>query len=173
MSSLNPLANHVSGLSAHAVEALAHRLHAAFSLRRVWKIASKPSKFFISNPSAFSGRGRYPDFSYAATMNDGENPLRLQLNDIRVWNQFSPNRVNHFNRLITQNKFWSNPNQVSNCAETNTNSHFKSSLHSAINHKDAVYSEENKKKERGTGPNVVTSRPKGFIHIPSIAGDRK
>ena len=173
MSSLYPLSNQVSRLSASAGKTLAHRFRSAISEFGHGYSASIPTKFLVGNPSALAAGRCYPNLSLATGMNNGESPLRLKLKNVSIWNQLGPNWVNHFNRLGMQYKFWSNPNKVNNHREPHAQNQFKKVLQAVAYNNEAINDEQRNEKERNTSPNVIASRPESFIHIPSIAGVRK
>ena len=173
MNSLDTLSNQVSGLSANAVQTFAHRFHTAISGFREGKTAAVPTKFFISDPTLLSAGGRNPYSSLSPRMNNGKNPLRIKTNHIAVANRLGIKGVDNFDRIFSQNQFRSNPNEVCNSPENKGEHHLKEGLNGASTNPETINGKEGNQYKRGTGISKITTRPKGFIHLPSIAGERK
>ena len=90
-----------------------------------------------------------------------------------VWNQLSSERIDNFDHFVSENKFGSNPYNVGNSAQNDTNYQFEDILDGVGNNKDAVSGKKNNQSKRRTGPYEITSGSKGFIHMPIITGKTK
>ena len=173
MSSLYSLLDHVSGLPAKTVKATTHRLHLDFSRPRERNVATKPTKFLISDPSLLSTRGSNPYLGRASAMRNRERPLGAELNYIGVRDNDSIQRIYNFNVVFSQNHFGSNPDQVCNNCQNQTDRKFNDALFGARCHQHTVHGKEKNQYKRHTRPEKVAAGSKGFIHILSIAGETK
>ena len=173
MHTLNSFSNHVGGLSTKAIEASAHRFHSITPRVAARYIPADPSKFFLSNPSLLSASRRNPHSTLATSMNYAKAPLSFQIQNISVGNQFSAEWINDFNNVSFQNEFGLNPEKVNKHAENYTNRQVARDLNVTVDNPDTVNREEGNQQIRSTGPSEVTAGSKGFIHHPSIAGERK
>ena len=173
MSSLYSFSNHVGDLSAHAIETRTHRFRShAFGITG-GNIAANPTKLFLGYPSLLTTSWSHPDSGCSTTMNDRKTPLSLQFQDIAIGNQFSSERVNNLNYIFSQDKFRSDPEKVSRCAQNNAHANFKGRLNKIGNHDNTVDAKEEDQDKGNTGPRKIASRSKSFIHISSIAGETR
>jgi hypothetical protein len=106
-------------------------------------------------------------------MNYAKAPLSFQIQNISVGNQFSAEWINDFNNVSFQPEFGLNPEKVNKHAENYTNRQVARDLNVTVDNPDTVNREEGNQQIRSTGPSEVTAGSKGFIHHPSIAGERK
>ena len=173
MQSLNSFANHVSGLTTQTVEARTHRFHSRTFGVTLWHASTNPSKFLICNPSLLSARRGYPHSARAASVNDGKTPFSLKLQNIGVSNQFSSQRINNFNHIIAQDKFRSKPEDINQSHENGAKRQFVNLLARTLSHPEAISAKKSDQNNGSTRPSEVASGSKGFIHHPSIAGERK
>ena len=173
MNSLDTLSNQVSGLPANAVQTFAHRFHSTISGFREGKTAAVPTKFFISDPALFSAGGRNPYSSLSLGVNNSKNPLRIKAEYIAVGNQLGFKWIDNFDHIFSQNQFRSNPNEVCNSPENKGEHNVKEGLPGARTNPETINGKECNQNKRGTGISKIAARPKGFIHLPSIAGERK
>ena len=173
MQALNSFADHVGGLSTQTIEARTHRFHSRIVGRSSRRVSADPTKFLFSYPSLFSARRGYPHSTFAASVNNGQAPLGFQVQNIGVRNQFSSQWINNFNLVDSQNKLGFNPKNVNKNAEAKTNNQISNDLQVVFNYPETVNSKERNQHVRSARPCEVTAGPKGFIHHPSIAGERK
>ena len=173
MNSLYPLPNQVGSLSTKTIETLAHHLSVGVFGISQRKTTSVPSKFLLSNPSTFAANGSHPYLGFSSSMNDRKRPLSIEFKNIVVGNKFSSKWIYDFNHILAQNKFGSYPNQVGACAEYETKQDFEKSLSSVSDNENAVNSKKNNQNKGHASPHKVTTRTESFIHVLSIAGERK
>ena len=173
MNSLDTFSNQVSSLPANAVQTFAHRFHSTISGFREGKIAAVPTKFFISDPALFSAGRRNPYSRLSPRMNNGKNPLRIKAKNVAVGNRLGFKGIYNFDDIFSQNQFRSNPNEVCNSPENKGEHYVEEGLHGAGTNPETINGKEGNQNKRGTGISKITSRSKGFIHLPSIAGERK
>ena len=173
MQSLNSFANHVGGLTTQTVEARTHRFHSRTSGIGKRNTSAKPSKFLICDPALLSARRGYPHSALTASVNDRKTPFGFKIQYIGIRNQFGSKRINNFNYITSQNKFWSQPEDVNQSNEGSTKPQFESRLTGAFRYPEAVYAKKSDQNNGSTSPSEVTAGSKGFIHHPSIAGERK
>ena len=173
MRSLNSFANHVSRLTADTVEARAHRFRSRTSGITEWNAPAKPTEFLFRNPALLSTRRGYPHPARAASMYDRKAPFGFQLQNIAVGNQLSSKRIYNFNRVDSQKEFGLNPKNVNNDTENGAQHQVAHNLYIVVDNPQAVRGEEGNQYIRSTSPSEVASGSKGFIHHPSIAGERK
>ena len=173
MQTLNSFSNHVGRLSAETVEASAHRFHSRVVGRSGRSVSTDPSKFLLRNPLLLSARRGYPHSAFAASVNYGQAPLRFQIQYVSIRNQFGFNRINNLNQVSLQDKFGFNPQYINQNAKQDTNDQISNDLHVVFNHPESIDGEERNQHVRSTRPGKVTAGSKGFIHQPSIAGERK
>lgn len=173
MQSLYSFANHVGSLSTQTVETRTHRFHSHIIGAAHRYASAKPSKFLICNPALLSARRRYPHFALAASVNDRKTPFGFKIQNIGVRNQNSSQRVNNLNHIITQDKFWSKPDDVNQSNKKGAKRQFVNHLASTLSYPEAINSKESDQDNGSTRPSEVAAGSKGFIHHPSIAGERK
>ena len=173
MRSLNSFTNHVSGLSTKAIEASAHRFHSITPRVAARYIPADPSKFFLSNPSLLSARRGYPNSALTASMNNRKTPFGFKIQNIGVRNQFGSQRINNFDYITAQHKFWSQPEDVNKKTENGAQHQVAHNLYIVVDNPQAIRCEEGNQYIRSTSPSEVASGSKGFIHHPSIAGEGK
>ena len=173
MRSLNSFTNHVSGLSTKAIEARAHRFHCITPRVAARYIPADPSKFFFSNPSLLSASRRNPHSTLATSMNYAKAPLGFQIQNISVGNQLTSKRIYNFNRVNSQKEFGLNPKNVNKKTENGAQHQVAHNLYIVVDNPQAIRCEEGNQYIRSTSPSEVASGSKGFIHHPSIAGERK
>lgn len=173
MQTLNSFANHVGGLTTHAVKARTHRLHSLTFGSTCSVVSTNPAKFFISNPSLLStGRG-YPHSGSAASVNNGQTPLSFQVKHIAVSNQLSSKRIYDFNPISSQYEFGFNPKKENKNAENCADKQVSDDLKIVFNNPETVNGEQSNQYVRSSRPSKVATRPKGFIHHLIIAGEGK
>ena len=173
MHPFNSLFNHVSSLTANAVQTLTHGFHTEFSGFRDRKTTSVPAKFFLGNPSLLTAGGGYPNLGFTFSVNDRKNPLSFKTDDFAVRDQFGAQRVNHFDMFATQNKFRSNPDQVRERSQENADANVSNYLRGISAYPDAIRSKKSDQTKSAEGPSKISSGSKSFVHLPSIAGERK
>lgn len=173
MQALNSFANHVGSLTTQAVKARTHRFHSRTLGITEWNAASKPSEFFISDPALLSARRRHPNSALTASMNNRKTPFGFKIQNIGVRNQFGSQRINNFDYITAQHKFWSQPEDVNKSNENGAKRQFEKCLTGTFGYPEAIYAKKNDQNNGSTSPSEVTAGPKGFIHHPSIAGERK
>ena len=173
MQSLQSFANHVGSLTTYAVQAGTHRFHSRTFGIAEWNISTNPPKFFIGNPPLLSSSRSYPHSALAASVNNRKRPLRFQIQYVSVGNKFSLNRINNLNLVRSQDEFGFNPENVNQSAKKDANNQISNDLQIVFNHPETVNGEERDQYVRSTCPSKVTAGSKGFIHQPSIAGERK
>lgn len=106
-------------------------------------------------------------------MNNRQSPLRLKVSHFAIWNSGSSERIDHFDRIISQNEFRSDPEDMNACSEYQREEKLEASLHWIAYHQDAIRYEEKNENEGDTSPYEVAPWAKGVVHMPSIAGERK
>ena len=173
MNSLYAFLDHVGGLPARTLKTSAHRLHLDTSRLGKRQVATDPAKFLFSDPSLLSTRWRNPYLGLATAMSDRQRPLGVEFNDIGIRNELGAKRIYHFDVLVSQNHFGSNPDQVGSSCQNKRDHKFKGFLLEACSYQHAVHSKEKKQYQRHTRPEKVAARSKGFIHSLSIAGEAK
>ena len=173
MQALNSFANHVGSLTTQAVKARTHRFHSRTLGISEWNAPTKPSEFFISDPALLSARRGHPHSAFTASVNNRKTPFGFKIQNIGIRNQFGSQRINNFNYINSQNKFWSQPEDVNQSNEGSTKPQFESRLTGAFRYPEAVYAKKSDQNNGSTSPSEVTAGSKGFIHHPSIAGERK
>ena len=173
MQTLNSFANHVSGLTTQTVEARTHRFHSRIFGIGQWNAPAKPAKFLICNPALLSASGGYPHSALTASVNDRKTPLRFKIQNVGVRNQFGSQRINYLNHVTAQHKFWSQPEDINQSYESSAKSQFENGLTGALTYPETICAKENNQDNGSARPSKVTARSKGFIHHPSIAGERK
>ena len=173
MRSLNSLANHVGSLSTQAVEACAHRFHSNDLGFTGWHTSAQPAKFLFRYPSLFSARRGYPHSTFAASVNNGQAPFGFKFQNIGIRNHFGSQRINNFNLVDSQNKLGFNPNDKNKNAENGAQREISNDLNIVADNPKAIRCKERNQHVRSARPCEVTAGPKGFIHHPSIAGERK
>lgn len=173
MRSLNSFANHVGSLTTQTVEARTHRFHShTFGIGQ-WNAPTKPAKFLICNPALLSTRRGYPHSAFAPSVNDRKTPFGFEFQNIGIRNQFGFQRINNFNLVDSQNKFGFNPKNVNKNAENRAQHEVAQDLNIVADNPKAIRCKEGNQYIRSARPSKVTARSKGFIHHPSIAGERK
>ena len=170
MFSFHSLSNHISRLATQTVQTGAHIFRTSISSVREWNVTSVPSKSVISDPFAFSARGGNPHSGFASLMNNRQSPLRVELDDFTIRNNFFSKWINNFDEFVSQNQLRSNPKQISKSAKNYKDQDFQHSLSSTCIDHQAIGRKERKQGKRNTRPNVIASGSKYFIHIPSMAG---
>lgn len=172
MRSLYSFANHVGSLSAQTVETCTHRFHSITCRSTGRSVPANPAKFLFSNPALLSARRRYPDSARSASVNDSQAPLSFQVKHVAVGNQLGSKWIHDLDYIVSQNEFGFNPKNVNNNAENEAENQFADDLKIVINNPETVHGKKENQQISGTSPNKVASRSKGFIHHPSIAGER-
>ena len=173
MRSLHSLSDHVGGLSAQTVETGAHGFFSPVLGFGRGKTTGVPTKLFLGYPSLLTTSWSNPHSGCSTTMNDRKTPLSFQFQDIAIGNQFSSERVNNLNYIFSQDKFRSDPEKVSRCAQNNAHANFEGRLNKIGNHDNTVDAKEGDQDKGNTGPRKIASRSKSFIHISSIAGETR
>lgn len=173
MKTLHSFANHVGGLTTQAVEAGTHRFHSLGFGATHRHTSAKPSKFFICDPALLSARRGYPHSAFATTVNNGQAPLGFQVQNIRIRNQFRSQRINNFNHIDSQNKLGFDPKYINKRTENGAQREISNNLNIVADNPKAIRCKEGNQYIGSTRPCEVTAGPKGFIHHPSIAGERK
>lgn len=173
MQPLNALSNNVSRLPAQAIQTRAHGFSLSAAGLTEGNAASKLSKLRISNPSLLSAGWSNPNPSLSQSMNDGKCPLCLELNYISIWDSDAYKRVDHFDVLLGQDQFGSNPKSCNDQAQEGADSELNGGLEGIFDNQKTVRSEESKQHQRHTSPDKIASGAKSFIHLSIIAGDTK
>lgn len=173
MRPFNPLPDHMGSLSTSAIKTLTHGFHTILPRLTHRQTAAIPTKFLLGYPALLPASGGDPDLGFSLRMNDGKNPFSFKANNITVSNQFSAKRIYHHYRITLQNKFWFNPDQVNNRAQGNTEQVLNSNLRLGSSYPETISSKKSDQSKRAHSPSKITSRPKGLIHLASIAGEGK
>ena len=173
MQTLNSFANHVGGLTTQTVEARTHRFHSRTFGIAQWNVTAKPSKLLICDPALLSASGGYPHSALTASVNDRKTPLRFKIQNVGVRNRFGSQRINNLNHVIAQHKFWSQPEDVNHSNQSRAQRQFENGLAGALRYPETICAKESDQDNGSARPSKVTARSKGFIHHPSIAGERK
>lgn len=171
MKSLDSFANKVGSLTTEAVQACAHGFGVIGSGFGHGNTTSVKAKGFVSYPSALSSCRCYPDAGFSSSMDYGQSPLGLKLQNFRVSNHFGSNWIDNLNPFFFEHKFWSNPDQVGDDRKSTAEHQFENSLWSAIGNHKAVGRKENNQNHCCPSPNKVAPRSKGFSHHTIIAGE--
>lgn len=173
MQALNSFANHVSGLPTQTIKAGAHRFHSRVAGSNSWGVSADPTKLLFSNPSLLSARRGYPHSTFATSVNNGQAPFRFKIQHISVRNQLGFQRIDDLNNVNPQNHFRFNPEDINQKAKAEADNQIADDLNVLLNDPDAIDSKESNQYVRSTCPSKITAGSKGFIHNPSIAGERK
>ena len=173
MISFDSLSNKEGGLSTHAVEASAHRFGTSATGLAKRKSSSIPSKFFLGYPSLLTSSGCNPNSGFAARVNYRKAPFSFQVQNIIVGNQHRSKRIYDLDKVSLQNKLWSNPKNVYEKSKNRTDHQVTNNLDIVANHPETINYEKRNQNVGSNRPSKVTSRSEGFIHHPSIAGERK
>ena len=173
MTSLHSLSDQVSGLSAKTVQAFAHRLRAVNAGTRHGYSSSVPTKGVIGDPTSLTASRRNPHSRPTIAMNDGQSPLSFKIKNIIVGNLFSAQWIDNRDAILMKNQLGSNPNQVCDCCQGDTESKFHRGLHHISQNQNAVRGKKQDQKNRYGSPHVVASWSEGVEHMPIISGDRK
>ena len=173
MRSLNSFANHVGSLATQTVETGTHRSHCLIFGCTGRSVSANPTKLLLRNPALLSARRRYPHSAFAASVNDRKTPFSIKFQNIGVGNQFSSQRVNNLNHIIAQDKFWSKPADINQSKENCAERQFVNHLASTLSNPETINSKESDQDNGSTRPSKIAAGSKGFIHHPSIAGERK
>jgi hypothetical protein len=105
-------------------------------------------------------------------VNNNQAPFSFHFKHITISNQLSPKWIDDFDDIISQNEFGLNPKNVNNSAENDTQSQFAGDLKIVANNPETIHGKKQNQQVSSTSPSKVASRSKGFIHQPSIAGER-
>ena len=173
MRPFNSLFDHVSSLPTSAIKTLAYRFHSQFPRLAHRQTTAVPAKFFLGNPPLLSASGGNPNLGFSLRMNDRENPFSFKANHITVSDQFSAKRIYHLYQITLQNKFRFNPDEVHNRAQENTQKILNNNLRLTSAYPETISSKKSYQSKRADSPSKITTRPKGLIHLPSIAGEGK
>lgn len=173
MRSLYSFTNHVGSLSTQTVETGTHRFHPLALKSSGRSVSANPAKFLFSNPALLSTHWGYPNPGPTASVNYGQAPLSFEIKHVAVSNQHSSKWIDDFDYIISQNEFGFNPKNVNDDAENNADNQVADDLKIVADNPESVHGKKHNQQVRGTSPNKVASRSKGFIHHPSIAGERK
>jgi hypothetical protein len=136
-----------------------------------WDIASQHAKSLFSNPSSLSTSRGNPNSGFTSSVNNSESPLRLKFEHIFVGDGLSSKRVNNLYSVISENKFWFNPDRAGYCDQHSTNQQFEKDFKSAVIYSKTVNSKKTDKQNRKASPRKIASGAKSFIHTPIIAGE--
>ena len=173
MGPLYSLPDHVCGLATQAVKTRAHILFSSVISFGGSKTTGVPAKFFVSYPSLLTSGGSNPHSGSSTGMKNRKAPFGFQIQNVGVRNQFRSQRINNLNLVIAQDKFWFNPNQICKEHQKSTEQQFGKCLAHVGVHREAVNGKKNNQHKGRTCPGEIASGSKGFIHRPSIAGERK
>lgn len=173
MKSFYSLSNHVGSLSTKATKAFTHSFRTASARLSEGNSSAVPAECRVGYPSSLSAGRSNPHIRAAAAMNNSESPLSFEIQNFTVGNQLSAKWINNLDILNTKNKFWLNPNGISNKSQEQGENKLKNGLNGVLNRKETVDDKEGKQSKRCASPDEITPGPEGFIHLPSIAGDRR
>ena len=173
MGSFYSLANHVGGLPAQTDETFAHRFGSAFSRFRQRNATSVPSKLFIGNPPSLPTDWSDPYSGFALTVDNCESPLCFEVDHLMVGNELSSQRIDDFDHFVSENKFWSHPDDVGNSNQNDAEYQFKEILGGVGNNEEAVSGKKKNQRKRYSSPQEVAFGPKSFFHLPIITGKTK
>ena len=173
MQALHSFANHVGSLTTQAVEARTHRFHSRTLGIAERNTSAKPSEFFISDPALLSARRGHPHSTFTASVNNRKTPFGFKIQNVGVRNQFGSQRINDFDYITAQHKFWSQPEDVNKSNKNGAKRQFENRLTGAFSYPEAIYAKKNYQNNGSTSPSEVAAGSKGFIHQPSIAGEGK
>lgn len=173
MESFYSLANHVGGLPAQTDETFAHRFGSAFSRFRQRNATSVPSKLFVGNPPSLPTDWSDPYSGFALTVDNCESPLCFEVDHLMVGNELSSQRIDNFDPFVSENKFWSHPDDVGNSNQNDAEYQFKEILGGVGNNEEAVSGKKKNQRKRYSSPHEVAFGPKSFFHLPIITGKTK
>jgi hypothetical protein len=173
VNSLHSFSNHVCGLTAKTVKAGTHTFGTGVTRVGERDVASVPSKSSISNPFSFSTRWSNPHPGFASMMNNRKRPLSVEFKNFVVSDVLRSQGINDLDTVVSQNKLWSYPKQVSASSKSKRTHKFEESLNTVCENQQTIGRKEREQDQRGTRPNIVASGAKDLIHIPSIAGETK
>lgn len=173
MTSLHSFADHVSGLTAQTIQTRAHGFRTDMTRVRERDIASVPSQSFVRDPFTLSARRSHPHSGSTVLMNNRQSPFGIKFEDFVVGDEFSSQGIHDIHTIGSQNKLGSNPEQVCTSTKNESAQDFEKSLGSARNNNKTVGRKESEQGQRGARPQIVASRAKDLVHIPSIAGELK
>jgi hypothetical protein len=106
-------------------------------------------------------------------VNNGQAPLRFKIQYISIRNTYRSNRINDLNGVGSQYKLGFNPKDVDQSAKKDANNQISNYLQVIFDYPETVNSKESNQYVRSASPSKVAAGSKGFIHHPSIAGERK
>ena len=172
MKSFYPLSDHVGSLSTKATKACTHGFRTASASRGEGNTLAIPTKSRVGYPTSLSAGRSNPYSRPASAMNNCESPLSFDIQNFTVWNQLSAKWINNFDTLITEYKFRLNPDGISNTTQKQSESKLEDGLSWVAKGRKTVDHKEEQQSKRCSSPDEITSRPEGFVHLPSIAGDR-
>ena len=173
MISLDSLSNKESSLSTNAVETSAHGFCTSATGLTKGKSSSIPSKFFLSYPSLLSSSRRHPNSGFSARVNYRKAPLSFQVQNVTIGNQYRSKRIYDLDKVGLQNKLWSNPKNVNEKSKNRTDRQVTNNLKIVANHPKTINYEKRNQYVGSNRPSKIAFRSEGFIHHPSIAGERK
>lgn len=173
MKSLNTFSDQVGSLPTETVKALAHSFGLDLLRCRERNIASVPTIALVRNPSSFTTSGSDPDTGLTSSVDYGQRPFGLQFLDIAVRDLDSAQRIDNFDRIVFENHLWLDPEEIDQSAENHCDEQFRDGLASILQDKERIRGEERDQNEGNTSQNEVASGSEGFIHLLSIAGERR
>ena len=173
MKSFNSFSYQISSLSTEAIQTSTHGARVYGFSRRKWNSASNESQSFICNPLSFTTCWGNPYSNRSSTMNYSKRPLGFKFKNFHISNRFSPNGIDHYQIFMEENKFWLNPNQISEYRKGYAKQKFKNNLHGIFDCEDSVDRKEENQHKRNTCPKVITSRSENSFHPQSISGVAK
>ena len=173
MKSLHSLSDHVSGLTAQAIQAFAHGTGLDPSRLREWNAPSVPTEGFIGDPAALPAGRSYPDAGLPPLMHDGQSPLRLKVENVLVWDDCATPGIDDLERILFEDEFRSDPDRMSEASQEEREGQFSDVLNPVIDDEKTVGYEENDQEKRDASPSEIALRAKCLVHMPSIAGGGK
>lgn len=166
---IHSLADQRGSQATVAIEALANRgMFNGFTFRE-WNAIVSPSKGAVGNPSSFAiGRG-YPNLDAGVAVLNLQSPFGFQLGDVAVVDHRGLNWIDYNEVYLSQNEFWSNPEQVSDSGQGDRNQKIKHTdtglawVENRLNDKKCVECESH------TGPHEISLGAKNSVHASIIA----
>jgi hypothetical protein len=173
MTSLHAFADNVGRLSTQTIEARTHRFHSFVFGSTTRGISTNPTKLLLRYPSLLSTGWRNPHSRSSTGVNNGKAPLSFQVNHVTVGNRLGSKWIYNLDHIISQDKFGFNPENVNKGAKKDAGNQVANDLKIVFNNPESIDCEKRDQYVRSSRPSKVASRPKGFIHHLSIAGEGK
>lgn len=136
-------------------------------------IASVPTETLVGNPPPLAaGRGS-PDACFASRVDDCQSPLSLKFLDVSIRDFNGAQGIDDFNRLVLENHLRLDPKEIYQSSKDHSYEQLSDSLTSVLKNEERIHREKRDEEQGEARQREVASGAKGFIHLPSIAGERK